>query len=360
MTTAQEQEIIAFDESGNTGADLLDKKQPVFILASVRFTVTQALILKNIIQTQSNELKFNRLKKYRRYHSQIISLLNHDLISQDTVRLSIFHKDYCVSVHTVDRLIEPLYYKNGLDLYKNGLNLAYTNLLFFCTPTLCDRAIWEKYKIDFINMFKFRDENSITSFYKTVHNLFESSKSDYGSFLEPILKSREIIHDILRDWDTNNFDSTLSGFINLIDFWGRRTESDFHAYVDDSKALGHFKHLVNSIRDIYIEQQEVGADRRTLQLPLKLIDIIFVNSKDNLVVQIADLIAGAANHYYRALADEKFRDDLSDKIEKTKLINLLHSRVWPHKSFTPEELNTVHNGKNNLLDGLVQLYSKGN
>jgi len=354
------QPIIAFDESGNTGSDLLDKDQPVFILASVKLTIDQALQLKNLIKTTSNELKFNRLKKYDKYHSQIISLLNHEIISEDTVKLAVFHKEYCICVHTVDRLIEPLAHRDGLDFYENGLNLAFANLLFFCTPVLCDKLIWEKYKIAFISMFQIRDRNSVNDFYRTVLDLINTSKSDFGSSLYPIFASQEIIYKILKNWDTNNFDSTLTGFINLIDYWGRKTDSSFYAYVDDSKVLVHFKYLVDKVKNIYIQQQEVGADRRTLQLPLKLIDIKFENSKDNVVVQIADLIAGAGNHYYRALADERFVDELSNKIGKTNLIKSSHIQVWPHKSFTPKELDTVHNGKSNVLDSLTQLYYKKN
>lgn len=348
--------IIAFDESGNTGSDLLDKEQPVFVLASVKLTTKQATELKSIFNTNSSELKFNRLKKYYKYHEQIISFLNHDIISNETVKLSLFHKEYCICVHTVDRLIEPLAYRDGLDFYENGLNLAFTNILFYCTPTFCDKAIYEEYQKDFISLFKMRNSQSIDKFYSTVSALIDSSKTkDYGLTLSPILASREIIEDILDEWDTNNFDATLSGFINLIDYWGRKTDENFYAYVDNSKSLIHFKHLVDKVKSIYIKQQEVGTDRRTLQLPLKLIDINFVDSKQNEVVQIADLIAGAANHYYRALANDKFKDELSEKIEKTKLVELLHSPVWPHLAVTPEDLNTVHAGGTNILDSLTKL-----
>lgn len=353
----EDEAIIAFDESGNTGSDLLDKDQPVFVLASVRLTPKQAADLKKIISTQSKELKFNRLKKYNKYHSEIISLLNNDLISDETVKIALFHKEYCIWVHTVDRLIEPLAYSDGIDLYENGLNLAFTNLLFYCTPVFCDKEIIEQYKSDFIELFKYRNKASKFKFYNTVQKLIATSKNDYGSTLSPILASSQVIQDILKDWDPYNFDSTLTGFISLIDSWGRKTSDKFNAYVDNSKPLSHFQHLVDKVKSTYIEQEEIGTDRRTLQLPLKLDEMNFVDSKSNEVVQIADLIAGAANHYYRAMANDKFKDELSEKIAGTKLVKLLHSPVWPHQAFTPEELDTIHKGGTNLLDTLVQLHT---
>ncbi|HMI79004.1 MAG TPA: DUF3800 domain-containing protein [Ferruginibacter sp.] len=359
----EDQQIIAFDESGNTGSDLLDKNQPVFVLASVKFTFSQALELTQLFQTNADELKFNRLKKYHKNHSRIIAFLNHELISDETVKIALFHKEYCICVHTVDRLIEPLAHKDGLDFYKDGLNLAYTNLLFYCTAVLCDREIWEQYKIDFIKLFKQRDVDSILSFYETVQNLMKSSDkrgTDFSASLSPIFMSHEIIHDILGDWDTNNFDPMLTGFINLIDNWGRKTNTNFFAFVDYSKSLNHFRHIIDKVNNIVIKQQIVGADRRTLQLPLKLIDVKFEDSKKNPVVQIADIIAGAANHYYRALADNKFSDKLSEQIGQSKLAKLLHSPVWPSQAFTPQDLDTVHNGKANIIDSLMQLSNNAN
>lgn len=348
--------IIAFDESGNTGSELLNKNQPVFVLSSVKLSIQQATELKSIIKSPATELKFNRLKKYHKYHSQFIELLNHDIISEETVKLAVFHKEYCLWVHTVDHLIEPFTYRNGFDLYENGLNIALTNLFYYCVPVLCDNDLCEAYKIAFINLFKKRDEQSISIFYNTILQLINSSKTN--SFKEQlflIYQSRQIIENILKDWDDYNFDSTLSGFMNLVDYWGRKTDEQFYAYVDDSKPLSHFKHYVDKIKNINIEQQIIGTDRRTFQLPLKLIDIKFQSSKENVVVQIADLIAGAANHYYRSLADPKCADDLSRKIGETKIIDLLHSPVWPHKAFTPEDLQTENSSGTNLLDSLVNL-----
>lgn len=73
---------------------------------------------------------------------------------------------------------------------------------------------------------------------------------------------------------------------------------------------------------------------------------------------MSDLIAGAANHYYRSLVDAKYEDNLSRLLETTKLPSLFHLRVWPHPAFTPEQLGTVHNGKMNVLDSMTELVSK--
>lgn len=346
---------IAFDESGNTGARLLEKEQPVFVLASVRMSEAQAGTLKSLIKTKATELKFNQLKKYHSNHSQLIALLNHDIISTDTVATAIFHKEYCILVHSVDRLIEPLAHNDGIDIYRDGANLAYVNTLFMCTPAFCDKNVYEEYKKDFLNLFHVRDKISITKFYSTARKLIESSKDEeYKALLSPIINSETIIEKILTGITKYDLDSTLSGFLNLVDYWGRKTSVSFDALVDDSKQLSHFKGYVDMVRNINIPPQAIGTDRRTMHLPLKLNNLNFVDSKDYTSVQIADIIAGAANHYYRSLVDEKYEDELSMKIGQSKLVDLVANAVWPHPEITPEELGTVYTGGMNSLDGLIK------
>ncbi|HEY4799291.1 MAG TPA: DUF3800 domain-containing protein, partial [Bacteroidia bacterium] len=92
--------------------------------------------------------------------------------------------------------------------------------------------------------------------------------------------------------------------------------------------------------------------------PLKLNKVHFINSKTNDVVQIADLIAGAINHYARAMVSSAFEDELSEMISKSKVASLLLSPVWPHKGFDPKEMNTAYTGGNNILDSMADILSK--
>jgi hypothetical protein len=354
-----EEQYYAFDESGNTGGDLLNRDQPVFILSSVRLTDNQSQELRSLLTAKGSELKFARLKKSKKYQNEIISLLNHDIISDETVQIALFHKQYCIWLQTVDRLIEPVLKEDiDCDVYEDGQNIAITNMFFFCVPAFCDPDAVEEYKCAFINLFQFRDEVHIDKFYTAVEKLIASSKDKkFVVALLPILGSYRYIDDILDHWDKYNFNSTLAGFINLIDYWGRKTDTGFNVFVDNSKLMVHHKELIDLVRDIN-DKREIGTDRRTLKLPLKLIDIKFSDSKDVHAVQIADIIAGAANHYYRAIAEPKYADEFSEKLGKTKLVDLLYSPVWPHMAFTPEELGIKHDDGENILDSLALLSTK--
>ena len=347
--------LIAFDESGYTGSDFLHKDQPVFVLSSVRMTSKEALTLYDIFKTDALELKFSRIKKYPKYQKALVEFLNHDLITKDTVNIFVAHKEYLIIAHTVDRLIEPLAYKDGHDLYADGFNIAITNFLFYCIPIYCDVKIYEEYKIAFIQMFKERSGNSINSFYSVVQRLLESCTNEtFRKTLAIILASSQVIKKELQGLDAYSLDVTLSAFIQQIDYWGRKSSKSFDVYMDESKPIRHFQSLIDQVKRIW-KAQEIGTDRRTLQLPLKLKRLNFVDSVQYEVVQIADIIAGASNHYHKSLIRGAQIDELAKMIADTKLVELGVDGVWPELKVTPKDLGTEGTGKN-LLDGLIDAY----
>lgn len=355
----EKQTITAFDESGHTGGGLLDKTQPVFVLTSVRLTMDQADELKQLFNVPEGhrELKFNKLKKYPKHQKAIVELLNHKYLSANTVKIAAFHKEYCIWAYTVDRVIEPVFYDVDFDTYKNGLNIALTNLLHYCTPVFCTPAIVDDYKKAFLKLFKNKNTESIYEFYAIINALKTTCKDEkFKDILDILLSSQTQIDSILDGHKPLDFDPYISAFMYQIDHWGRASNGKFDAYVDEYKGWKDFKQYLNLIKEIAANEM-VGMDRRTMQLPLKIGEVIPTNSETNSVVQIADLVAGAAQHYLRSLADGN-KDKLFLEIEATKVRSFIDLMVWPHDAFTPEDTETVYTGGTNILDDLVRLSRK--
>ena len=143
-------QIVAFDESGNSGANLLDSEQPVFVLSSVHFTDDEA---GNLIETNSDEMKFSKLKRSSKGKRKIINILNSELLNDDIVLVSAVHKRFMVITKMVDLLIEPMLYKSGFDLYERGANIAMANMLYFCMPAFIGSEAFEAIQTAF-NYFK--------------------------------------------------------------------------------------------------------------------------------------------------------------------------------------------------------------
>src|SRR6267142_2013884 len=55
---------VAFDEAGNTGQNLLDPSQPIFVLSSVSLSDSDAAAIRDLVG-RSGELHFKKLRKGR-------------------------------------------------------------------------------------------------------------------------------------------------------------------------------------------------------------------------------------------------------------------------------------------------------
>jgi len=352
--------MIAFDEYGNTGADLMQGEQPVFVLSSVNFSDDEVAELRSIFRVKTDELKFINIKRRGTYHPSLIQFYDHPLINENTVKCQVFHKPYSIWVQISDRVLEPSFEKMGIDFYKDGMNLAITNLMALTANVFCDPADVLLFQKAFLRMFKEQSPESISAFYDATAHLCNTCKDDkFAGILRGIYSTHEFVDELLEYHDPLSFDATLTSFIILVDYWGRKTTSKFDVIIDPSHALEHFKHYVERVKKINIDPQIIGADRRNYLLPFKLGNVTPVDSKESVIVQLADLIAGGVGYYYRAVATGT-NDELSERISQTRLIKMKHNFVWPHTAMTPDELDIKDNGNPSVLDSIVDLSIKAN
>src|ERR1041385_8659193 len=97
-------ELVAFDEAGNTGQNLLDPDQPVFVGCSVRISNEAAQeVVAGLRDGALGEAKFSRLRSSRRGRRRILQMLSHPAITPENVRMSVYHKRFMVTTKIVDR-----------------------------------------------------------------------------------------------------------------------------------------------------------------------------------------------------------------------------------------------------------------
>lgn len=162
---------IAFDESGNTGANLLDKTQPFFVLASVSYSQEEAdSMLSHILTNNVTEAKFSKLKKTSSGQKKILSFLSQPEISKEKIKISFYYKRFLVIIKIIDILVEPLLYFNGIDLYKDKTNILMSNLYYWTMPAFCGDEIFEILLEKFISMIRKKDKSSIEKFYQAAQN----------------------------------------------------------------------------------------------------------------------------------------------------------------------------------------------
>lgn len=87
---------IFFDESGNTGGNLLDPSQPFFTLSSTCICKIDALKALELIGSKSpTEAHFKTLKRRKSGQDGVIRLLESKFINDENVKIFLIDKNIC-------------------------------------------------------------------------------------------------------------------------------------------------------------------------------------------------------------------------------------------------------------------------
>lgn len=333
--------VIAFDEAGNTGADLLNVNQPVFTLASVCYSIEEAeSLLGQILVQGSTEAKFGKLKRSSAGQERLRALLASETIEEDRIKLSFFHKRYIVITKIVDLLIEPVAHRDGIDLYKDGANIAESNIHYNCMPVFCGQKGFDALLESFVKMIRKGDASSVQSFYSTAWMAYDKLRDEeYKACFAPILASEELIAEVLSSNDYRSLDPAIPGFVDHCARWGEQLGA-FDLIHDSSKPLFAEKDMLELLMDPNDAQQLIGHDRRRLLFPLKSRGITFADSKSDVRLQVADLMASAAVFWANGCPGGRTDKKLWTMLDRADINRFTINALWPSTNVTPEEMGT--------------------
>jgi hypothetical protein len=351
---------VVFDESGNTGADLVVSDQPSFVLSSCDFSKDECQTLLNIVLTpQTGEPKLSRIKKSNAGRRRIVEFISSDLINKDRVKVFYIHKEYMALTKVVDLLIENVAHLTGFDLYKKGVNIAMSNMLHYCISAFCGDELKREMLSAFVIMFREKTPASIGKFYSLNEKMIEVSKRhDFFSSLAPIRMSAEIIHEVLQGNDVTALDPAIPGLFSLCSEWGRQYGAEFEILHDHSKPISKEQPNLECLMNPDAQQELVGYDRRQMELPLRCREIKFGDSKVDIRLQVADLIASTCNYWARGLINKNMQDVLWEELNKLDLSSIAAGVLWPSTDVSPAELGTDSGLGSNPIDGVAKHWHK--
>lgn len=326
---------IYFDESGNTGQDLLNKDQPFFVLASNNYSSEELLTLSSLFE-ENEELHFQKLKNSESGRRGILKFINHPLICEKNINIVVADKMAVAAGQIVDRLIEPIYLDNGLDIYEEKQNMLLNSFLHVFGNNFWDKQLYEGFLLSFVKMFRVRDSDSIEEFYKNTEKLFQSPKTKQKDILIPVLKSKEQIIEILESLDKYSLDITLSSFLVLCNLWYDKLGHKLTVLHDNSKQIEFYEYLIDKLTNSGVLTKVVNIGTQSVTLPYQVKSLSLVDSKKYLGIQISDLIASAISFSFN---NKKVKQEpFVEEIKKSKLVNL--TNYFLLKSYNVEELKT--------------------
>ncbi len=333
--------MVFFDEAGNTGDNLLDADQPVFTLASHDFDLEETHQLLDPLYSivNSRELHFKSLSKRPRYQKEIINLLNNKALSGERVFKFTVHKEYAIIAHIVDRLIEYVMYLNGIDLYKEGQNLAMANMIY-----VLYKSVWKSHFTLICNLFvnwvRNKTAESCEAFYNAVSIFFDKMQRENilgEEFIGFIKMSYKYWKEIQQGFDqTYTLDSTLSTFRASCIFWSKKYTNPT-IVIDESKPIAHFKPIIDMLKSS--DEQIVGYGNRKYQFKLKIGDVVQASSDEYSQIQLSDILASAFNFCAKNLT---LGDELSgfarEIFNSFSFQNVSGDNIWPTTKVTAENI----------------------
>lgn len=351
--------IIYCDEAGNTGANLLDPDQPFFVLASNDFTSGEAdALLDHVRSGQGGEPKFSVLRRRPEGVARVIRLLSDPRLNQERVRIDVFHKRYMVVSKMVDLVAETLIHKVGGDLYDRGGNIAMSNVLYYCMPTFCGEELTDAFIHAFVELIRHGAATHKDKFYAVGQEMLlasksESFKKDLMFFTEP-----DLFDSWYLDFDWSALDPAIPALFHQIVVWGKRKGDRFDVLHDRSKPIlasqETFEMMMAGAGE---ESKTIGTDRRKIIFPLRARSLSQGDSVDHPQLQLADLCAGAINHFYKCHLSG-LPDELSRAVEGLGCLGWGDNFVLPQPHATPEELGTADTDGTNSVEEMVAYLDK--
>jgi hypothetical protein len=318
--------------------------------------VDASTLLDHVRSVQGGEPKFSTLRRRPDGIKRLIRFLSDPRLNKDRVCISVFHKRYMIVAKLVDLIAETLIHKIGGDLYKRGGNIAMSNILYYCLPTFCGQANTDAFLQAFVNLIRHGPSQAKDVFYKAGQQLIhESINEDFKKDLMYFTEST-LFDSWYRDFDWSALDPAIPALFHHIVVWGERKMDRFDVLHDHSKpilASANTFALVMAGPDE--ESKTIGTDRRKITFPLRAISLYQGDSTAYPQLQVADLCAGALNHFYKShIAGQS--DELSTAIEALGCLDWGINFILPQPHVTPVALETDDLSGTNSVEEIVKYF----
>lgn len=219
--------MLYFDESGYTGPDLVNSKQPYFSLASIRITDEEiAQIKKDIGYCEwGKELHFKSMYKSYQGQKMLDKIFNHPLMDNYHVLLSFAYKRYCIYANIVNILVETMYHINGINLYEGAKNLILANGLYCFAILHPNKDLVAEFENNFVGMVRNPSVESVANFYRTTDKLRydADTREEFFEMLSEIPPTMIYIKNALSN-KKFYIDLTIPLFSESIQEWYKRTQ----------------------------------------------------------------------------------------------------------------------------------------
>ena len=356
---------VYMDESGFTGEDLLCLDQRIFVHVSTTLSDEECAALQKeyFSGTQGPELKHKNLSRRPSGQRRIVGFVN---AVQDLGKCTVWvcHKEFTLLTYLVDLWVEPAMRRDGIDLYRDGANLALCNMAYFCLRTFQSDRFLRKHLRRFQRMMIQRTLKSYREFrqelYRDFHRTDKRTKDILVFFLGGVMK---LGFEQLREIPKRALDPAFTTAVQTCGHWRKNTDASLSLIHDKSSSLAKDKWLWDLIMSPDIEERTIGLHARDTMYPLNVVQTEFADSRSHLQLQFCDLVAGATATWCRQFADlsQDKHKDYVEQLGSAGIEGLRIGTIWPQPEVDPERLGMKGwsgEGTDFLAEQLAKLVNK--
>ncbi|WP_169562650.1 DUF3800 domain-containing protein [Microbacterium gubbeenense] len=303
--------VVACDESGNDGENLLAGSSPVFAHASVTVSSARAVEIMAEVRARtrsaSAELKSKTLLHPKNEGTARWLLEHRDL--EDSVSLHLTNKRYFLVTKLFDTTIEELASANGYDMYADGSALCGANVLFFTAPAFYGQR-WNALLVAYQDFLRAKSASDAHASLATLEarvldslSLQDASANIFLDLIHAGIKHLQLLSRLQLGQGIDHRLRTLDPLIPAVGaavaYWAEQSGRSVEILHDTAKELTPER--VATMRR-YLAEPEIAAPHRVGK-GVKLAGVTLVDSKREERVQLADLLAGLGRSVIEAESD---------------------------------------------------------
>jgi hypothetical protein len=323
--------VVAIDETGSTGPNLLDQTQPVFAIAAVQLADDVAKrIVDDQLTPEQDELHFVRLQRSGPGRQQVLAVLGDSSLTETTARVSVLHKPWTTTGKVIDLLFEPVIDALNQDLYSHNRHVALANFIAIAGPKACGTDAWGELIEASMWLIRRGGELDVYEYQAALGKCRAICRDGHLAKLLEMLPDRvdQLVAMLPRArLSVEPLDPAPTVVYEQALEWSDRV-GWFVLEHDPSEALSHAREQLLKFSDP-AEASKFDISESAPLLPLKLAEMRPRVSQDAPAIQIADVLAGACRVWLTATLGLPVDDRFVAAIEETGAARFIKHWVWP-------------------------------
>lgn len=291
---------IYFDESGQTGTNLLDQDQPFFAIGSTDFNELEAdaLLRRHFGGRQGKELKANRLLGQVRGRREYLAFLKELGSQPERVCGARIHKRFTVVAKMVDHLVEPFMRDQGYDFYAGDYAARFANTTYFAFEKFLPKPSAELLLGLYHEFARVPSEAVLLKLHRALRSAYERAHRNCRTPLGLMVIGTANFEPFAGPngfADTNDVHVTAA--VQCMGHWQSHHAGPFHVVHDESVHFFRRSRQWRRITSPNLKPETIEIGGRAMKLPIAVESTESARSHESAPLQVCDLLAGVISRF---------------------------------------------------------------